>query len=50
MKIDTYELTQEDIDKQERGPKNWHQQFWAAIFMKFLKIGRTDVQQECIDT
>lgn len=37
--IDTYEITQENIEKAEAGPKNWHEQFWVDVATE-LFLGR----------
>ncbi len=30
--METYEITQEDVERKEAGPKGWFRQFWKDVF------------------
>ncbi len=34
--METYEITQEDVERAEAGPSGWFEQFWADVFEALL--------------
>ncbi len=36
--METYELTQDDIDETERGPVGWYEEYWVRFFGIFHEL------------
>ncbi len=35
--METYEITQEDVERAEDGPLGWFEEFWADVFTELLE-------------